>query len=95
MPRLPKSRRPHWIPRAKQMPYSDSMFYHTPAWRNLRKKYITEHPLCAECERNNIIKVGFIVDHIIPISKGGAALDERNLQTLCKRHHAIKTGKET
>jgi 5-methylcytosine-specific restriction endonuclease McrA len=31
------------------------------------------------------------VDHIVPINKGGATLDLENLQSLCKRHNAIKT----
>ena len=94
MPRLPKSRRPPWIPEKKQTPYSGDKFYHTPAWRNLRKKYIKEHPLCEECLRNGDTTPGYAVDHIVRIKDGGARLDENNLQTLCKRHHAIKTGKE-
>ena len=94
MPTLPKSKRPYWLPKQEVMPYSTETFYHTQAWRNLRKMFITKHPLCVECQRQGIVKVGHVVDHITPISKGGAALDESNLQTLCKRHHAIKTGKE-
>ena len=94
MPTLPKSKRPYWIPKQKVQPYSQETFYHSTAWRNLRKLHITQNPLCAECKRRGIVKVGYVVDHITPISKGGEALDERNLQTLCKRHHAIKTGKE-
>lgn len=28
-----------------------------------------------------------VVDHILPLSEGGAKLDEDNLQPLCNRHH--------
>lgn len=94
MPNLPKSRRPSWLPKKEPKPYTGETFYHTPAWRNLRAKFIRENPMCVECERQGIVEVGKVVDHIIPIRKGGAKLDEANLQTLCVRHHAIKTGKE-
>ena len=94
MPVLPKSERPHWIPKKEVKPYTKTGFYHTPAWRNLRKMFITANPLCADCKKIGVVKAGYIVDHIIPIRLGGAALDERNLQTLCKKHHAIKTGNE-
>jgi len=30
------------------------------------------------------------VDHVVPLHKGGED-NERNLQTLCKRHHDAKT----
>lgn len=94
MPWTPKTKRPYWMPKPKAVPYSGENFYHTPAWRNLRRKYITENPLCEECQRMGLVVPGNVVDHIVPIRKGGQALDESNLQTLCKRHHAIKTGKE-
>jgi hypothetical protein len=31
------------------------------------------------------------VDHLTPISKGGARYDHANLQSLCSSHHSIKT----
>ena len=94
MPTLPKSKRPNWLPKKESKPYTSATFYHSVAWRALRGKYIKENPLCAECKRLGVITPGTVIDHIVPIRKGGAALDERNLQTLCTRHHAIKTGKE-
>ena len=34
------------------------------------------------------------VDHVVPLFKGGAALDEDNLQPLCKPCHRRKTNDE-
>lgn len=31
------------------------------------------------------------VDHIVPLSKGGAKSDPANLQAFCHSHHSIKT----
>lgn len=98
MPNLPKSIRPAWIPESKPKPFQrpdDNSFYHTTAWRNLRRMHLNEYPLCVECEKKGIIRVGNIVDHITPILEGGEALDPANLQTLCKQCHAVKTAKES
>jgi len=94
MPTLPKGKRPRWIPKPEVKAYSKSKFYQTPAWRNLRAMFIANNPMCVGCEEKGTIRAGWLVDHIIPISQGGAALDEANLQTLCKHCHAVKTGKE-
>jgi len=54
-------------------------------WRAIRAAHLAEHPLCVECG-----KPGTHVDHILAKVDGGAD-DEANLQTLCARHHSIKT----
>lgn len=58
-------------------------------------RFIAEHPLCVECEREGRVVPGYAVDHIVP-HRGNVALlkDWDNLQTLCQRHHAIKSNKE-
>lgn len=61
-------------------------FYVSTAWRKLRNEYIVEHPLCAMCGR-----AAEMVDHIVPINKGGAPLDPANLQSLCNHCHNIKS----
>ena len=64
-------------------------FYSSPAWRNKRHEFLTEHPLCITCG-----KPAEIVDHIIPIRQGGAPLEDRNLQPLCWSCHSRKSIQE-
>lgn len=63
-------------------------FYLSPEWRRFRRWYLNRHPLCG-CGA-----AGQMVDHVVPISRGGAKLDERNAQTMCWRCHNRKTGGE-
>lgn len=65
-------------------------------WRNARDWHIGEHPLCAECERQGIVKAGEHVDHIIPFRgiEDPLRLDADNLQTLCRECHSRKTARE-
>lgn len=55
-------------------------------WRETRKAYLIEYPHCVVCGA-----VATEVDHITPISEGGARLDWNNLQAMCKTHHSQKT----
>ena len=61
--------------------------YANARWRKLRLMVLREHPLCASCEAPAVE-----VDHIVPLSKGGTMYDQANLQGLCKRCHAAKSG---
>jgi 5-methylcytosine-specific restriction enzyme A len=47
--------------------------------------------LCQHCLAQGIITVATDVDHIIPLSRGGARLDPENLQSLCRTCHNRKT----
>lgn len=69
-------------------------FYQSSAWRELRAKFIQANPLCAECKKRGIITEARVVDHIVPINMGGAALSEDNLQSLCDRCHNIKSAND-
>lgn len=67
------------------------------AWKRIRNKYITEHPMCEECFKNNIYKPADEVHHKLPISDGGTN-ERSNLVSLChschmKAHGAL--GKES
>lgn len=66
------------------------------AWRRFRAWLCTlpEFALCCECEREGRVTPRHDIDHIIPISAGGARLSKDNCQPLCKSHHSAKTARE-
>lgn len=85
----------YWVHKAvKWQTKEDNSFYHTKAWRQLRKVWITSNPLCAECLDKGITKAARIVDHVIPIRLGGERLSQSNLQSLCTSCHNSKSSKE-
>lgn len=57
------------------------------AWRKIRNRYITAHPLCEQCEVNGRVTAAQEVHHILPLDHGGTH-DEANLQALCKPCHS-------
>jgi len=63
-------------------------------WRKARERYLKEHPLCVQCEREGKLTPATVVDHIKP-HKGNRELfwDEDNWQSLCKACHDSKTAK--
>jgi len=69
-------------------------FYGSPEWKRLRAAHRRNEPLCRECAKAGIDRLGDMVDHIIPIRRGGDPLDDRNLQTLCHPHHDAKRRRE-
>lgn len=83
---------------------------YTSAWTKARTHYLRSHPLCVHCENEGVVTAATVVDHITPhrlkeaIDSGDASWvarakalfwdSLRNWQSLCKRHHDIKTAKE-
>lgn len=67
----------------------DAAFYNSRTWRTLRKYVLSGEPLCRECGTP-----AKVVDHIRPISQGGAKLDIENLQPLCTSCHNKKSSRE-
>ena len=61
-------------------------FYSTKEWKEKRREFLGERPFCVCCGRP-----AEIVDHIVPIRKGGEPLDDRNLQSLCWSCHSRKS----
>ena len=55
-----------------------------------RAKWLREHPACASCGRAMYDNQ---LDHIVPLSEGGAD-DESNFQTLCVVCHKAKSSEE-
>lgn len=87
----------------KRKPYQDSQdnkFYGSPIWKRLRHLQKTRKPFCEVCEVKGIYtdcsdgNNNGIADHVIRILDGGHPYDERNLFTLCKRCHNIKSNME-
>jgi 5-methylcytosine-specific restriction enzyme A len=68
-----------------------SEFYHSTEWRRCRQNFLIEHPFCEECRKHGRLTRATLVDHIVPIRQGGAALDENNLQALCSSCHGRKS----
>ena len=69
-------------------------FYKSPEWRRLRDWYIRHNPLCEWCEEEGKTKAADVVDHIKEILDGGELLDEKNLRSMCHKHHNQKTNWE-
>lgn len=59
-----------------------------------RHRWLSLHPLCAECERDGRATEAAVVDHVIPLWNGGADDYETNGQSLCNPHHDAKTTRE-
>ena len=57
------------------------------AWRKLRARFLSQHPLCEQCRLNGKYTAATEVHHIKPLSAGGTH-DERNLMALCKSCHS-------
>ena len=62
-------------------------------WAKLRAYYVRRHPLCEDCLPH--VTPCHEVDHIIPITgiTDPLRLDEENLRSRCRRHHAAKTAR--
>lgn len=89
-PNIPAATKAKWMNKD-----NDNMkFYNSKAWRSLSRMQRERFPLCVHCKDEGKTVPMDHVDHIIPINQGGDPLDPRNLQSLCKRHHSIKTAKE-
>ena len=56
------------------------------AWKRIRDRHISQHPLCEQCEKEGRIVPAAEVHHKVPISKGGTHARE-NLMSLCRSCH--------
>ena len=65
-------------------------FYTSSRWKRLRAWKLSRDPICEICQE----VPATVVDHIIPIKQGGHETDIDNLQSLCVKCHAVKSGKE-
>lgn len=68
---------------------------YTYKWQKASKVFLSQNPLCRQCEKEGRIVVASVVDHIKP-HKGNMKLfwDRDNWQPLCVNCHNRKTAKE-
>jgi 5-methylcytosine-specific restriction protein A len=64
-------------------------------WEKASRLYRDANPLCVLCAERGLVVAAECVDHIIP-HNGDASLlwSQSNWQSLCRRCHAAKTGRE-
>ena len=63
-------------------------------WRKVRRIVLEREPLCRFCYEKGEVVPATEVDHIKPISQGGARLDPDNLRSLCKSCHSSHTARQ-
>ena len=59
----------------------------------IRARNLARDPLCKHCGERGIVRLAMIVDHVVPLWKGGPDTDE-NKQSLCFDCHDAKTASE-
>ena len=65
-------------------------WYHDPRWKAMRLRFLTEHPLCVECQRP-----ANTVDHVEPHKMDEALFwSWANLRAMCRPCHSRKTARE-
>ena len=69
-------------------------FYQSNEWKAAKRKHLQHEPLCRECASQGKYTKATMVDHIVPIKKGGAPLLDSNLQSLCWSCHSKKSAEE-
>jgi 5-methylcytosine-specific restriction endonuclease McrA len=64
-------------------------------WEKVATEFRKANPLCAECLRKDRVTVADLVDHVLPLRDfPDLRLETSNLQSLCSKHHALKTAME-
>lgn len=62
-------------------------------WQRLRMIVLHEEPLCRYCRERGKLEPATTVDHMTPLSRGGARLDRANLAGACATCNAAKGGR--
>jgi 5-methylcytosine-specific restriction endonuclease McrA len=57
--------------------------FKTKVWLMRRRQVLAEQPICALCDH----RLSEEVDHIVPLSRGGAPYARTNLRGLCRQCH--------
>lgn len=59
-----------------------------------RARLFARDPLCADCQRQGIVRLATQRDHIVPLAEGGTD-DDDNVQGLCDACHEMKSKHES
>ena len=96
MAQSPKKIHRSYVPERKafERENDNSEFYNSWPWRKAAKRFKDKNPLCVECDKHGIVTQVKVVDHIVPINKGGEKLNEANFQSLCESCHNKKSAGE-
>ena len=76
----PEHQREEWKRQDANRPPSTARGY-DPRWQAIRKRFLTDYPLCARCGR-----AASVAHHIVRIADGGTN-DHENLRALCHACH--------
>jgi 5-methylcytosine-specific restriction protein A len=101
MANAPKKVNRPWV--AERTPFSrertaSDFDYNGRKWRNVRKRFLEENPLCCDCKAAGIVTLATVADHDptakVLISKGLDPYDPKYLFPRCDSHHNSKSGRE-
>jgi len=60
-------------------------------WLRFRKRYLTAHPLCEDCEKTGRVVPATDLHHVVALRNGGERLSESNVMGLCASCHSKRT----
>ena len=89
MPTIPRKQTPDPRRKGRKRDRPQDIRYWSQEWRRSRLAFIKTNPECNACGWP-----ASVVDHIIPVRQGAEFFDSSNWQSLCKRCHAAKSGRE-
>lgn len=68
--------------------------YNTARWQRLRRAHLDRSPVCMGCSEMGRLTEANTVDHVVPISEGGAAFPGHDgLTSYCTSCHGAKTAR--
>ena len=73
---------------------ANSKLYGQAAWKKIRARQLSKHPLCARCYQDGRITAAAHVDHVFPHRRDGTAFRVNLFQSLCQSCHTHKTQDE-
>lgn len=94
-----KSKRKYYAKTRDEKRQERQKVYQSTRWQRLRAFYLSEHPLCEECQEKGLTVEAIDVHHVITfVGKGeetpAYAYDYANLRALCKQCHQIVHNKK-